>query len=163
VQGIVAAGASPSSFRRASRTPMAYLSSLQQTDGSFRYSRSSAQTPVWVTSQVVAALRRKTFPVRAPARRRAHVAPASSPAPAAQRKRRPAPRREVARREREDELGASTPVIARPVAARPAARRVAVAPRAPEGGGPGAAQLVGAAAAAAVVAGGLLLWRRRHA
>lgn len=164
VQGIVAAGASPSSFRRASRTPMAYLSSLQQADGSFRYSRSSAQTPVWVTSQVVAALRRKTFPVRAPARRRARVAPASAPAPAAQRKRRPAPRREVPRRERIDELGEATPVIARRVADRSAATRAPAAAAPSEGGEPGGVQIAGVAAGVALAAvGAALLWRRRRA
>ena len=47
-----------------------YLATLQQADGSFRYSRSSTQTPVWVTAQVVAALRRKTFPVKSRPRKR---------------------------------------------------------------------------------------------
>jgi hypothetical protein len=163
VQGIIAAGAAPSSFRRASRTPTAYLGSLQQADGSFRYSRSSAQTPVWVTSQVVAALRRKTFPVRAPARRRARRAALELP-PAPARKRRPAHRREVTRRERVDELGESTPVIARRVGARPAASRAPAAAAPSEGADSGVAQLAGAAAAAALVAGGGgLLWRRRRA
>jgi len=165
VQGIIAAAAAPSSFRRASRTPTAYLGSLQQADGSFRYSRSSAQTPVWVTAQVVAALRRKTFPVRAPARRRARRAALVLPhAPPPARKRRPGHRREVTRRERVDELGESTPVIARRVAARRAASRAPAAATPSEGAGFGVAQLTGAAAAAALVAGGgVLLWRRRRA
>jgi Squalene-hopene cyclase C-terminal domain/ECF-type riboflavin transporter, S component/Prenyltransferase and squalene oxidase repeat len=65
VQGIVAAGKNPSAFKRnGSSSPVAYLASLQQGDGSYRYSRSSAQTPVWVTAQVIAALGRKPFPIR---------------------------------------------------------------------------------------------------
>jgi energy-coupling factor transport system substrate-specific component len=63
VQGIVAAGRNPSSF--GSRDPLAYLRGLQRGDGSFRYSRSSAQTPVWVTAQALVALQRKAFPLRA--------------------------------------------------------------------------------------------------
>jgi hypothetical protein len=70
VQGIVAAGSDPASFKRhGGRSPVAYLASLQQPDGSYRYSRSSAQTPVWVTSQAIAALRGKPFPLR-PVRRK---------------------------------------------------------------------------------------------
>jgi energy-coupling factor transport system substrate-specific component len=65
-QGLVAARLNPSRFRHgATRSPLAYLSSLQQSDGSFRYSRTSAQTPVWVTAQVIAALRQKALPIRA--------------------------------------------------------------------------------------------------
>ena len=71
VQGIVAGGRAPAGFRRGGRSPLRYLETLQQADGSFRYSRSSAQTPVWVTAQVVAALRRKAFPVKEPGRKRA--------------------------------------------------------------------------------------------
>jgi prenyltransferase beta subunit len=65
VQGLVAAGKNPGRFRHGGgRSPLAYLRSLQQFDGSFRYSRTSAQTPVWVTAQVIAALRRKALPIR---------------------------------------------------------------------------------------------------
>jgi len=41
-----------------------YLAALQRGDGSFRYSRKYAATPVWVTSQVLPALARKAFPLR---------------------------------------------------------------------------------------------------
>jgi Squalene-hopene cyclase C-terminal domain/Prenyltransferase and squalene oxidase repeat len=81
VQGIVAGGRAPAGFRRGGRSPLRYLETLQQADGSFRYSRSSAQTPVWVTAQVVAALRRRAFPVKEPARKR--VRRAVEPAAAA--------------------------------------------------------------------------------
>jgi energy-coupling factor transport system substrate-specific component len=69
VQGIVAAGREPARFRtRGSRSPLGYLASLQQSDGSFRYSRTSTQTPVWVTAQAIAALRRRPLPLE-PVRR----------------------------------------------------------------------------------------------
>jgi energy-coupling factor transport system substrate-specific component len=70
VQGLVALGRDPAGFRGsgASHSPVAYLSSLQQPDGSFRYSRTSVQTPVWVTAQALAAVKRKPLPLR-PVRR----------------------------------------------------------------------------------------------
>jgi hypothetical protein len=57
IQGLVAAGATPphAAFR--------YLASLRQPDGSYRYSKQYVTTPVWVTSQVLAALARKPFPL----------------------------------------------------------------------------------------------------
>lgn len=82
VQGIVAAGADPARFGHTSRSPLSFLASLRQPDGSYRYSRSSAQTPVWVTAQAIAAARGKPLPVR-PVRRgakRRHVTRASAPA-----------------------------------------------------------------------------------
>ena len=41
-----------------------YLATLRREDGSFRYSREYAATPVWVTSQVLPALAREAFPLR---------------------------------------------------------------------------------------------------
>jgi hypothetical protein len=41
-----------------------YLATLRRTDGSYRYSRKYGATPVWVTSQVLPALARKSFPLR---------------------------------------------------------------------------------------------------
>jgi hypothetical protein len=57
IQGLVAAGATPP------RTAFAYLAKLRRPDGSYRYSAKYAATPVWVTSQVLAALAKKTFPL----------------------------------------------------------------------------------------------------
>ena len=86
VQGIVAAGRRPGAFRRGgSRSPIAFIASLQQRDGGFRYSRTSAQTPVWVTTQAVAALSLKPLPLAAP--RRPWGAVITRPARAAQRER----------------------------------------------------------------------------
>ena len=63
-------GARPHRSVADGRSPLAYLTSLQQPDGSFRYSRSSTQTPVWVTVQAIAALERKAFPVEEPERKK---------------------------------------------------------------------------------------------
>lgn len=58
IQAFVAARRDPG------RAPFRYLTSLRRPDGSYRYSRSYATTPVWVTAQVLAALARKPFPLR---------------------------------------------------------------------------------------------------
>ncbi len=64
VQGLIAVGRDPASVSEAgSRSPLGYLESLLAPNGSIRYSRTSAQTPVWVTAQALAALAQKTFPV----------------------------------------------------------------------------------------------------
>jgi energy-coupling factor transport system substrate-specific component len=76
IQALLAAGRDPAKVRRNStRDPMTYLRSLTEEDGSVRYSRSSRQTPVWVTGQALAALARKTLPLkRVPRDRRATTA-----------------------------------------------------------------------------------------
>jgi hypothetical protein len=64
VQGLIAAGRDPGSVRRSgSRSAIAYLESLLTSSGSVRYSRTSAQTPVWVTAQALIALAGWIFPV----------------------------------------------------------------------------------------------------
>jgi prenyltransferase beta subunit len=64
VQGLIAAGRNPGAVRRrGSRSPLGYLESLVSPGGSIRYSRTGAQTPVWVTAQALIALSGKTFPV----------------------------------------------------------------------------------------------------
>ena len=79
VQGLVAAGRDPRRVRReGSRSPIAYLRSLQGADGAIRYNRTSAQTPTWVTAQAVPALLRKPLPVAAPPAART-AAPRRSP------------------------------------------------------------------------------------
>ncbi len=81
VQGLIAAGRRPGGVRRrGSRSPTGYLRSLVGPSGAVRYSRTSTQTPVWVTSQVVAALAGRAFPLpRVPRTTRAR-APAAIPA-----------------------------------------------------------------------------------
>src|SRR5581483_2145491 len=64
IQGLVAAGVDPGSVRRGnSISPLRYLQSLTGSDGHIHYSRTSDQTPVWVTSQAVMALSRKALPL----------------------------------------------------------------------------------------------------
>jgi hypothetical protein len=58
IQGFVAAGVKPP------RAAFAYLARLKRPDGSYRYSARYVTTPVWVTSQVLAALAKKPFPLR---------------------------------------------------------------------------------------------------
>jgi hypothetical protein len=161
VQGIVAARAALSSFRSATRTPPAYLASLQQADGSFRYSRTSAQTPVWVTAQVLAALRRKTFPLRPPQRRRprsAGVVPAA--APVRERTARVGRRRLGRRREWVGEPGEARPVLARGASTRSPSRPP---PAAGSRDGGSTAWPLAAIPAGALLAGSVLLLRRRRA
>jgi energy-coupling factor transport system substrate-specific component len=82
IQGLVAAGRNPDRLhRRGARSPMAYLRSLVTPSGAVRYSRTSAQTPVWVTAQALAALARKPFPLAAVPRRRRAATTAARPAP----------------------------------------------------------------------------------
>jgi energy-coupling factor transport system substrate-specific component len=65
IQGLLAAGVDPSRVRtRGSRSPLAFLGTLARPDGAINYSRSSRQTPVWVTAQALAALERRRLPVR---------------------------------------------------------------------------------------------------
>jgi prenyltransferase beta subunit len=66
VQGLVAAHVPLSDVRRGgSPTPLTYLRSLVGPSGAVRYSRTSTQTPVWVTAYAVLALSRRSLPVRA--------------------------------------------------------------------------------------------------
>ena len=58
IQAFIAARVTPPA--RAFR----YLATLRRADGSYRYSRTYGATPVWVTSQVLPALARKSFPLR---------------------------------------------------------------------------------------------------
>jgi hypothetical protein len=58
IQGLVAAGVKPP------RNAFAYLARLKLADGSYRYSLKYVTTPVWVTSQVLAALAKKPFPLQ---------------------------------------------------------------------------------------------------
>jgi len=118
VQGLLAAGRAPERVRRGgARDPLSYLRSLVAPSGLVRYSRTSEQTPVWVTAQALTALARRPFPLPRPRARRA--AAAAAPAPA--RTPEPAARRAPAR--------PRTPSAAAPRAARrppapPALRRL---------------------------------------
>ncbi len=159
VQGIVAGRGRPASFRKGGRSPLRYLTTLQQDDGSFRYSRSSPQTPVWVTAQVVTALRRKAFPVREPRRRRPRAtrtaAPISKSAERSVARVKPAP--QIVRQRRPTHSSAnrepSTATSARPVSERT-----------PQQSRDGTSLIpLGAGIVAVGVGAGLLVRRRRRA
>ena len=134
VQGLLAAGRDPAKVRRrGSRDPLAYLRSLTAPSGEVRYSRTSRQTPVWVTAQAVMALARKPLPLQpvARARRAAPARPAATatPAPAKKAPAKPrAPARERPKPAARPE-GAATPAPAAPMASLAAAAlRAAVVP-----------------------------------
>ena len=63
-QAMVAMGSSPAGRGGATRSPLGYLGARQQANGLVRYSSRSAATPVWVTSQALAAIGRRALPVR---------------------------------------------------------------------------------------------------
>jgi energy-coupling factor transport system substrate-specific component len=77
IQGILAAGGDPGSVERNGSTPFDYLAANQADNGHYRYSKSSDQTPVWVTGQVLVAVSRDYFPVAAPPRRRPDLSSSS--------------------------------------------------------------------------------------
>ena len=58
VQAFVAAGVRPSP------SALRYLQRMRRPDGSYRYSARYAATPVWVTSQALAAVSRRPLPIR---------------------------------------------------------------------------------------------------
>ena len=84
VQGLLAAGRDPArAHRGGARDPLAYLRSLTAASGEVRYSRTSRQTPVWVTGQALMALARKPLPLAAVRRAARPAVAAAAPAPAA--------------------------------------------------------------------------------
>ena len=112
VQGLIAAGRDPARVRRGgSRSPLGYLRSLVTASGAIRYSRTSAQTPVWVTAQALTALARKPFPLRPAPRLRRTTAATPAPAPAAQPSATPAPALKRASKKRKPQPDEEAPTI----------------------------------------------------
>ena len=68
IQGVLAAGGDPDSFRRGGKSAPDYLAVQQASNGHYRYSKQSDQTPIWVTGQVLVAAAGDFYPVPAPAR-----------------------------------------------------------------------------------------------
>jgi energy-coupling factor transport system substrate-specific component len=119
VQGLLAAGVDPGSLRRRGASPLDYLRGLVAGDGHVRYSRTTDQTPTWVTGEALLALDGKPLPL-SPAPRR--TAPPVHPA---------APRASASH-ERATGHGATTATTAPPAPpARPAQARRARVPSAP--------------------------------
>jgi prenyltransferase beta subunit len=78
VQGLIAAGVSPSGLHRGGApSPLAYLQGLVAADGHVRYSSGIDQTPVWVTAQAVMALAGRPLPLAPVARASAQPAAAA--------------------------------------------------------------------------------------
>jgi energy-coupling factor transport system substrate-specific component len=157
IQGLAAGGSNPRDGRGGKPSPVRFLTSLQQADGSFRYSRSSTQTPVWVTAQAVAAVRLVTLPYRPAPRRTARRALTPSPATAAAH---PRAARSSASRTRHARRHAD--LSARPrVTVRPAAQ--VEAPVAAKRGGRKARDIVVLAVAIAVILlAALIYWLLRE-
>jgi squalene-hopene cyclase-like protein/prenyltransferase/squalene oxidase-like repeat protein len=65
IQGLLAAGANPAVVKTSGHSPLRYLASRQAGDGHYRYSKSSDQTPIWVTAQALVAVNRRSFPIAA--------------------------------------------------------------------------------------------------
>jgi energy-coupling factor transport system substrate-specific component len=68
IQGIIATGGDPGSFRRGGKSAPEYLTAQQQSDGHYRYSKESNQTPIWTTGQVLVAAAGDPYPVPVPPR-----------------------------------------------------------------------------------------------
>jgi energy-coupling factor transport system substrate-specific component len=170
VQGLVAVGAAPGAVRRAVR----YLTGLQRSDGSVAYSETSSQTPVWVTAQALAALRREPLPIAAVPRRRPAAPAAAAPEAAApaveQQSQSPPPSARAAPRRRaasgapaaEDEPAPARPLPRRPEPEPPPVPPTVEGERARASDDPGRGTPAGLLAAAAVGGAGLLLLGRRR-
>ena len=63
VQGLVAARVRPGGVRERGHSPLDFLAARQVGDGHYRYSASTDQTPIWVTSQALLAVRQRAFPL----------------------------------------------------------------------------------------------------
>jgi prenyltransferase beta subunit len=164
VQGLVAAGVG---LESGGRSPTRYLAGLQRRDGHFSYSRTSNQTPVWVTAQALTAVRRKPFPIATvPRKRRPRPARASTKAAAGARAK-ARPRKHDGRSrsgEGQGEASIERRGTATPAQARES-RRVKLEQAAAEGEGSGGvpplALVAGALAALALVVPARRWLRRR--
>jgi energy-coupling factor transport system substrate-specific component len=154
VQGLVAAGRSPGS------RALAYLRSLQSSDGSIRYSRQSRQTPVWTTAQALDALEQKAFPLQAPARNAAASGSGSAAAPRTPAARARAKRAKRAAGRPARPATATTPAAA-PAQAPPSAatQRAAATRREHSSGGGGFAWGAAVAAGAIAAVAAFAVWR----
>jgi energy-coupling factor transport system substrate-specific component len=166
VQGLVAAGVSPSSVRRGGRSPLDYLASVQARDGHYRYSATSDQTPVWVTGQALMAVNGAALPLQpvrrqvpAPSTGSAATAPSGSQGAANGKGKSAAPRKEKGKDKAPANAGA------------PASGQIPFTPAAPassatdDGGGGGIPgwliALAAVALAGGAIWGGWILYSRR--
>ncbi|HXR30826.1 MAG TPA: prenyltransferase/squalene oxidase repeat-containing protein, partial [Solirubrobacterales bacterium] len=81
VQGTIAVGGDPAKAGPGGSSALDYLAARQTDDGHYRYSESSDQTPVWVTSQVLVAAAGEALPVAAPPRQKTPKSPEPAVSP----------------------------------------------------------------------------------
>jgi prenyltransferase beta subunit len=81
VQGMIALGADPAGVHERGKSALEYLAARQDSDGHYRYSASSDQTPVWVTGQVLTATAGDSYPVTPVARPAASKPPPTGETP----------------------------------------------------------------------------------
>jgi energy-coupling factor transport system substrate-specific component len=81
VQGMIAVGADPAKAGPGGSSALDYLDAQQASDGHYRYSESSDQTPVWVTAQALVAAAGDALPVAPPPREKKPKAPAPAISP----------------------------------------------------------------------------------
>ena len=67
VQGLCAAGDDPASdkWKRSGKTPLDFLSKMQQGDGHYKYTNSADSNPAWMTAEAIPAVLKKAFPIKA--------------------------------------------------------------------------------------------------
>jgi energy-coupling factor transport system substrate-specific component len=70
VQGMIAVGADPAQVDAGGNSAPGYLTGQQASNGHFRYSTSSDQTPVWVTGEALVAAAGEALPIAPPARKK---------------------------------------------------------------------------------------------
>jgi hypothetical protein len=63
LQGIAAAGKAPGQVKTKGNSGVDFIAQRQTSDGHYTYSKSSDQTPVWVTAQGLMGIRRAAFPL----------------------------------------------------------------------------------------------------
>lgn len=81
VQGIAAAGEDPGSegWTKGGKTPLDYMTSMQQSDGHIKYMPESDSQPAWMTAEAIPALLKRPYPLNyTPARRGAVGTPAQA-------------------------------------------------------------------------------------
>ena len=170
VQGLIAAGVSPSSVRKGGRSPLDYLASVQAADGHYRYSSASDQTPVWVTGQTLMATAGRALPL-APVARSATFPSSNAPSVSGISSNpglKASPKGAAAGTPGEPRRGSRTataPIGDSPPAAAPSAAPLAPAASTSSGTGGGfpgwAIALIVVGAVAAAVWGGWVYYRRR--
>jgi energy-coupling factor transport system substrate-specific component len=84
IQGMIAVGADPASIASGGNSALDYLAARQSADGSYAYSASSDQTPVWVTGEVLVAAAGDALPISPPPREKktTTVSPSETVTPA---------------------------------------------------------------------------------